>query len=264
MLPVLALGPWQIGTYAATYALALFVAGMWAFHRLCRGLPHPPRLLARGLVLAIGAAFIGAHLVRLLPTLQEWQRTGSVAWFGGSSFAGALAGGCLAALLYFRRHQVPLGRALDLGAALPFPLGQAIGRLGCLAAGCCYGRPTASPLGLYLPDHEGLWAVRHPTQLLAAGADLLILAVLLAVEGRGRRHSLQPGTAPPPAGSLFLVYLALYSLKRFALEFLRGDGLPAAGALSWAHLYSLAALAVALALLLGRHLRGLRAHGQPT
>lgn len=259
MLPVLAFGRWQVSTYAAAYALALFVAGLWAFHRLYQGLAHSPRLLARGLILSMVAAFAGAHLARLVPTLQAWQRTGSLAWYGGSSFAGALAGGCLAALLYCHHYRIAPGQALDLGAALPFPLGQAIGRLGCLAAGCCYGRPTASPLGLYLPDHDGLWAVRHPTQLLAAGADLLILAVLLAVERRAHRR------VPPPAGSLFLLYLVFYSLKRFALEFLRGDALPAAGSLSWAHLVSLAVLAVTLAHL-GRRRRShdLRAHGRPT
>jgi phosphatidylglycerol:prolipoprotein diacylglycerol transferase len=72
-------------------------------------------------------------------------------------------------------------------------LGHAIGRFGCLMAGCCYGRPTTKPWGITF--HEPFAAANvgtpleialHPTQLYEAGAELLILAVLLATERRGR------------------------------------------------------------------------------
>jgi phosphatidylglycerol:prolipoprotein diacylglycerol transferase len=242
VLPSFDVGTWHLYTYALANAVALLVAGMYAFHRLLR-LDVPSQVVVRGLFYTVVAGFAGVFAVRLVPTIQAFLRTGSLAWSGGSSFAGAALGGGLAMGLYYRRQAVPLGRAFDL-IVLPLPLGQAIGRLGCLAAGCCFGRPTASPLGMYLPNGEGIWAVRYPTQLMAAGADLLILAALLAVERiRVRRR------ARPFDGLLILLYLILYCLKRFSLEFLRGDAIPLLGPVSWVHLYTVAAIALALALI---------------
>lgn len=159
--------------------------------------------------------------------------------------------------LYCRLVRQPLGRAFDL-AMLPLPLGQAIGRLGCLAAGCCYGRPTASWLGLYLPDHDGVWAMRYPTQLLSVAANLLILFCLLGAERRGRaRAGGQRGW--PFDGFLALLYVALFSLKRFLIAFLRASGEVALiGPLSWMHLNALAGLAVASALIYWNLHRGKR------
>jgi phosphatidylglycerol:prolipoprotein diacylglycerol transferase len=94
------------------------------------------------------------------------------------------------------------------------------GRLGCLAAGCCYGKPTevswaivftnplaaanvGTPLGIPL----------HPTQVYEAGAELLILVLLLATERRGRLF----------AGRTFWAYMFLYAVSRFIVEIYRGD-----------------------------------------
>jgi phosphatidylglycerol:prolipoprotein diacylglycerol transferase len=271
MLPIFNLGPWQVSTYTAVNALAILVAGMVAFHRLVRGLDQPPQVVVRGATLIILAGLLGRYLVRAVLVVQDLVRGGDLHWAGGNSFVGALAGGSLAWLLYCRRHHIPLGQAFDLGLAAPLPLGQAIGRLGCLAAGCCFGKPTDSWLGVYLPDHAGLWAMRYPTQLLAAAANLLIFFTLLAMERYRRRRSpphpnplpqgergLSPlpwgrgrgrGKTPPFDSFLFLLYLGLYCLKRFVLEFLRGDALPVLGPVSWVHLYTVAIMVVVTALI---------------
>ena len=90
----------------------------------------------------------------------------------------------------------------------------------CLAAGCCYGRPTdvawaitftnplaaanvGTPLGIPL----------HPTQIYEAGAELLILVILLATERRGR----------PFAGRTFWAYMLLYAISRYLVEIYRGS-----------------------------------------
>ena len=67
---------------------------------------------------------------------------------------GVLLGGSVTALVHARRHGYAAGPVLDL-AAWPLALGQAIGRLGCFAAGCCYGKATDSWLGMYLKDAGG-------------------------------------------------------------------------------------------------------------
>jgi phosphatidylglycerol:prolipoprotein diacylglycerol transferase len=94
------------------------------------------------------------------------------------------------------------------------------GRLGCLAAGCCYGKPTDVPWAIIF-NHPAaaanvgtpLGIPLHPTQVYEAGAELLILVLLLATERKGR----------PFAGRTFWLYMLLYAISRFIIEFYRGD-----------------------------------------
>jgi len=99
-------------------------------------------------------------------------------------------------------------------------LGHVVGRFGCFFAGCCYGKPTTKPWGItftntFAHDNVGtpLGMPLHPTQLYEAGAELLILAVLLYSERKGR----------PFAGRTFWLYMLLYAISRFIIEFFRGD-----------------------------------------
>ena len=111
-----------------------------------------------------------------------------------------------------RRKKFSFARVADyFGVALP--LGHAIGRLGCLAAGCCYGRHTALPWGISLAGDPS----RHPTQVYESLACFAIAGIVarfglpLVRDGRWRR------------GAAFLLYVALYALARFGVEALRGD-----------------------------------------
>jgi phosphatidylglycerol:prolipoprotein diacylglycerol transferase len=213
-----------------------------------------------GLWAIIWGGAAGAILLKGVGLLvRDLVLTGS--WAGqlsrGSAFLGALLGGMLAGGLWFRRRDISLGRAFDL-FFVPLPLGQAIGRLGCLAAACCYGKPTGSWLGLYLPDHDGFWAVRYPTQLLSAAADLLIFVSLLHLERAVRSRPIFSRLLGFD-GALTTTYLLLYSAKRFTIEFLRADTtLRLAGALTLPHVFF--ALIFLAALIVGvRSLRGQRA-----
>jgi len=249
MLPELQLGAWVVSTYTLAYVLAALAGDASSALRLRRlGLPH--LVLLRIVLVVTVLGFAGAYLVRVVPTVQRALQTGVWRWYGGSSYIGGLLAGIGALVLLCRWQRVPVLRALD--AVLPtLALAQAIGRLGCFAAGCCYGRPTTSWLGVYLPDNAGNWAVRYPTQLLSAGANLLIFGLLLAVERRlpVRRD-----------GVLAALYGALYCLERFVNEALRADAVPlfqgAETALSWAQLYTLVGLALALGWLVWQAFRG--------
>jgi phosphatidylglycerol:prolipoprotein diacylglycerol transferase len=99
-------------------------------------------------------------------------------------------------------------------------LGHVTGRLGCLAAGCCYGRPTTVPWAITFTNPLAAANVGtplniplHPTQLYEAGAELLILILLLATEKKGR----------PFAGRTFWAYMFLYAVSRYVIEIYRGD-----------------------------------------
>ena len=118
-----------------------------------------------------------------------------------------------------RRHSLPLWVTCDAFAP-GIVLGQAVGRVGCLLAGCCYGHPTDHPWGITFTDPIAatnvgtpLGVSLHPTQLYESFAAILILAFLLLLERKGRTFN----------GRTFWTYLLLYPVARFLIEFLRGD-----------------------------------------
>ena len=95
-------------------------------------------------------------------------------------------------------------------------LGHVVGRFGCFFAGCCWGKPTDVPWAItftnpYAAANVGtpLNVPLHPTQLYEAGAEALILGLLLATERRGRNYP----------GRTFWLYMLLYAISRFIIEF---------------------------------------------
>jgi phosphatidylglycerol:prolipoprotein diacylglycerol transferase len=194
------------------------------------------------------------NLVSSFPLPAKW-------WLGGQHWMGAVAGGSLAAYFYCRYRNLPVGKAFDLFAPLP-ALAFAFIRLGCLLAGCCYGKETDSWLGLVLPDVNGVWARRYPTRIVSILANLLIFALLLAFERIARK---KPGRPPdwPFAGFLFLLYVELYCLQRFYFEFWRANMPPLVGPLTWTHLYCAVGIGLSTWLMV-RGFRQRAAHLQPS
>lgn len=222
MCPVLHIGSLSVSTYWVVYGLAILIGGMLVFHRLVRS-GIPPTTATWGVLLIVWGGLAGAFLFKgIVFLIQNLILVGELRWEGGSAFMGAVAGAVISMVIFFRRQGIPLGRAFDLWI-VPIPLGQAIGRVGCLAAGCCYGAVTDSPIGMYLPG-DGEWAVRYPTQLMSSLADVLIFYILIAAERYGIRRGRESWPFP---GFIFLSYTTLYTLKRFTVEFFRGNSPPA-------------------------------------
>jgi phosphatidylglycerol:prolipoprotein diacylglycerol transferase len=150
-------------------------------------------------------------------------------WEGGLVFYGGAVAAAAAAIGLARRKGVPFAPLADL-LAPALALGHAIGRLGCLDAGCCYGKacagpgfpcaafPPASVAHADLSRHGLLGAADaatpplHLTQLYEAAGELALFALLLARRPRRRF-----------AGELALVYAAGYAALRFGVEIFRGD-----------------------------------------
>lgn len=151
-------------------------------------------------------------------------------WEGGLALPGAITLGLPTAWIVLRAQHLPVGACLD-AAAPGVALGQAIGRLGCLVAGCATGATVAPEGGgpaLALPDSTGLVALRFPSPLVESGGDLLLCAVLLWLWTQRR--------AP---GAVAGAYLLGYGLLRGAAEPFRGDSTPfgvAPAALWWSAL----------------------------
>lgn len=182
------------------------------------------------------AGLVGSRLLYILLEIDSYAAN-PVKIFalrdGGLSFHGAVLGGAAVGIWFIRKYQVSFGRLADLFAP-SLALGYAIGRIGCFLNGCCYGIPTGAWWGVFTRYAPGL---RHPTQLYATAANLLIFAVLWRLR-RHRRFD----------GYLFLLYLILYSVYRFGNEFFR-ENLGPPAPLTTAQIASLGIIGVSVALL---------------
>ncbi|MBN1956214.1 MAG: prolipoprotein diacylglyceryl transferase [Anaerolineae bacterium] len=252
MFPFLTLGPWRISTYYLVAIAALLAGAPWIFYRL-RKLNRPPITAAMAMFLTFIGGFAGSALTTALINALHVASGGSLAAQEQLSMSRAVMCGIAVAAALCWKYRVSLGRALDL-AAPPVLLGLAIARIGCFANGCCYGQPTDSWLGMFLPNLAGLWERRYPTQLMSAAANLAIFGLLVAVERYGmRRRACETGAKEngwPFDGFIALLGIALYSLKRFSIAFLREGGIvPILGPLSLLHLEALAGLAIAAVLI---------------
>jgi phosphatidylglycerol:prolipoprotein diacylglycerol transferase len=187
-------------------------------------------------VLTILCGVLGA---KLLMVVNDWSfymrnpreifsftmlQAGGV-WYGG------FLGGVIAGIWYVRRHRLPILRTWD--AFTPgISLGHAIGRLGCLAAGCCYGKPTDAAWGIVFTKPEAfqlsktpLGVRMHPTQIYEFLAEITIFTILVLMIRAYRRHGrVEGGTALASfPGKITGAYAFLYGVARFFLEFLRDD-----------------------------------------
>ncbi|HEX2186160.1 MAG TPA: prolipoprotein diacylglyceryl transferase family protein, partial [Chloroflexota bacterium] len=196
-------------------------------------------------VWVIPAGLLGARLLYAVAHWPEYAPNPAAVlafWEGGLALPGGQAAGLVAAWTALGVHRLPRGICLD-AAAPGLALGQAIGRLGCLPAGCAIGVPLAPDTVLPawpLPDSTGLVAMRFPSQVVEAGAELLLCAVLLLLW----RRRLRPGTVAA-------AYLVGYGLLRLAAEPLRGDS-AVLGPLPMAVWWSAIAVAAGLLGLLAR------------
>jgi phosphatidylglycerol---prolipoprotein diacylglyceryl transferase len=213
-------GPFTVYTYgvllAASYLLGLRLA-MWRAKKW--GL-DPNRVLDLGIYIII-AALVGAKLLLLVVDFDQFSNPRellNLARLGGVFYGGLLLAVAVA-FWYIHRHRLPFWTTCDVFAP-GIALGHVTGRLGCLAAGCCYGKPTDLPWAIVFTNPLAaanvgtpLGIPLHPTQIYEAGASLIILAILLATERRGRRF----------AGRTFWSYMFLYAVSRYIIEIYRGD-----------------------------------------
>src|SRR3954453_22852141 len=215
------LGPVTVYTYgvllAAAYLLGLKLAMVRA---KSRGLDQT-RVLDLGIYIII-SALVGAKLLLFVTdfsTFTENPRELLTLARSGGVFYGGLILAVVVALWYIRRIGLPLWTTCDVFAP-GIALGHVVGRFGCFFAGCCYGKPTSVPWAITFTDPYAATNVGtplnlplHPTQLYEAGAEALILGLLLFTERRGRTYP----------GRTFWLYMLLYAISRFIIEFYRND-----------------------------------------
>ncbi len=161
-------------------------------------------------------------------------------WRGGLAFYGGFLGAFFMAFWYVKKHKLPPLFLADLTAP-SIAAGEAVGRLGCFSAGCCYGKPSHLPWAVTFTNPHSLAPLGvplHPTQLYHALANFIIFLVLIWLYPKRRFP-----------GQIFFTYLFLYGLARFFIEFFRGDPRGYIGPLSLPQWFSLLAMAVSVAMM---------------
>ncbi|HTU45184.1 MAG TPA: prolipoprotein diacylglyceryl transferase [Bryobacteraceae bacterium] len=214
---LISIGTFYIPTYGVLVALG-FLAGLGITLRLARRAGLPPDKITNLAVYCAMAGIVGAKLFMFLFDLGDYIRDpGQIFTLETLQAAGVFHGGFIAAflvaVLYMRRQHLPAFPTMDAFAP-GVVLGQAIGRLGCFAAGCCWGTECDLPWGVRFRSDAAapvpLDKTLHPVQLYESAADLIIFGILCREFNRGHRP-----------GAIIGLYLVLYSTARFIIEFFR-------------------------------------------
>ena len=210
-------GSFFIPTYGVLVALG-FLAGLMVTMHLAKRAGVSVEKVTN---LAVYCAIAGVVGAKLFMFLFDWnyyaQNPGEIFTLSTLQAAGVFHGGFIAALLvayfYMRKQQLPVLPTMDLFAP-GVAIGQSIGRLGCFAAGCCWGRECTLPWGVHFRSDFAapvpLNIPLHPVQLYEAIPNFFLFLFLFKMAQRKHRP-----------GQTIGLYLVLYSTLRFCVEFFR-------------------------------------------
>ena len=199
--------------YGIMVALAVVVVVLWTMREVRRGANLSYDTILTAALIGIPS---GVIISRLLHVLDRWdfysQNPGLIFGFEGLTIWGAVLGATLGIWIYSKFSNFKFGYFADL-VAPGVILAQAVGRVGCTLNGCCYGTETSLPWGIVYTNPQSyapLGVAVHPTQIYEIIYLLIIFGVIFKLRGRFK-----------PDGSLFLIYLSIYSLWRVGIDFLR-------------------------------------------
>ncbi len=220
--------PWSLHTYGLLIATGFLFAMTLASRQARLEGEDPDRIVDLAFYVLLWG-LIGSRIVFIFTKWDDYMRNPVeilMFWRGGLVWYGGFIGAAIYEIYYCRRFRLNFLKMADL--QIPYvALGHAFGRLGCVAAGCCFGKPTDMPWGIHFPvgsmahsaqQQAGLinfgdaaHAV-HPTQLYESGAELAMFALLVLFRPYKRFH-----------GHLLLIWLGAYPVIRSIIEMFRGD-----------------------------------------
>ena len=209
MYPIICkIGPFTIYSYGLMLAVAFLVSSTLAVFQAKKQKVNTDIIFNLFFIVFI-SGIIGARILYVIENITYYLRNpfeiimlqlGGLSWFGG------LMLGFLSGTVFLKKKKLSIYRILDLIS--PFVvLGQAIGRIGCLLNGCCFGK--ISKFGIYFQVHK---LVLIPTQIYSSLVLVFIFIILRVIQDR-----------PHKEGKIFFAYLLFYSIKRFFIEFWRAD-----------------------------------------
>lgn len=199
-------------------------------------------------MLAVLAGVLGGKLLYIVTDFQYIIKDPSLLKDIGNGFViyGSIIGGVMAVYIYCKKSNWHVLKVFDL--VIPsLALAQGFGRIGCFFAGCCYGSPTCLPIGIefnnspFAPSGVPL----HPTQIYSSIFDFILCLLLLWYDKREHKE-----------GRTFSLYLILYSIGRFLVEYLRNDPRGNVGALSTSQFIAIITLVLGVALYNINYIKG--------
>ncbi len=208
---LLQVGPFQIRYYGIIYALGFVLAYLFLRHfiRQKKLQMREEELDSYMLYLVIGVV-LGARLFEILFYNLSWYLQHPVEiiaiWHGGLSFHGGLVGGIIATWLFCKKKNIRFLHLADY-MMIPAALALAFGRIGNFLNGELPGRITTVSWAVKFPGVEGF---RHPSQLYESAKNFLIFIILLIQAKKEHKE-----------GYLFGLFLLLYGILRFVIEYVR-------------------------------------------
>jgi len=222
MHPILfRIGSFEIGTYGLLLTLGFFAA-LWLAMRLGKLDALVPESLSDLAVTVLIGGIAGSKLLMIVVDLIHGESLAQVFSLATLRAGGAIHGGIIlgTAAFFWRMRTLKLPLAPTMDALAPaVALGQAIGRLGCFAAGCCYGTECHAPWAVTFTRPETnlisgtpLFQALHPVQIYTFLLEMAIVGALVLI----RRRRAFPG-------QIAAIFFALEGLGRIVLEVWRGD-----------------------------------------
>lgn len=210
------IGAFTIHTYGLFVAMGFF-AGLIVAVRIGKSEGMgAQQIMDMGFVIIL-SAIIASRVTYVLMNISYYARQPLDIfriWQGGLVFSGGVIGVILTMLWYLKKHHLSFWKIADLWAPAA-AIGQGIGRIGCFMAGCCYGKPTDSALGVVFTNPHSLAPLNtplHPTQLYSSISGFIIFLILLLIHSKKKFE-----------GQVFLWLLVLHSTSRLIIERFRGD-----------------------------------------
>ena len=209
---IIQLGPIRIHWYGVMYILGFMASYFLVKYQIRKkGLDIDINLDNLFLSLVIGL-IIGARLGYIIFYNPSYYLSNPLKlfaiWEGGMSFHGGLIGIIFSGIIYIRKRKLNFWECADL-VAVTAPIGLGLGRLGNFINAELYGRITTMPWGMTFPSGGDL--PRHPSQLYEFFLEgVLLFVILWSIKNR-----------PFKKGTLFCLFLLLYSIFRFFVEFFR-------------------------------------------
>jgi phosphatidylglycerol:prolipoprotein diacylglycerol transferase len=210
------IGPLTVHTYGALIAIGFIVGLLIAIRTGKRNGIDSQKIMDMGLLLIISGV-IGSRITYILMNFSEYSANPLnmlKLWEGGLVFSGGLLAAIISIFFYLRHHKLDFWRVGDVWAPA-LAIGQAIGRIGCFMAGCCYGKEFHGFCSVVFTDPKSIAPLNiplHPTQLYDSFGSFIIFAILMVLSARKQFQ-----------GQVFLWFLIMHSTARLVIEKFRGD-----------------------------------------
>ena len=210
------IGPVTLHTYGLFVALG-FIAGILTAVKLGKSAGiNSNSVMDMGFIIIL-CGLIGSRIVYIIINFSYYVSNPLdmiKLWQGGLVFSGGLVAVIIAMIIYTKYHKYNIWTIGDIWAPAA-AIGQAIGRIGCFCAGCCYGRPTDVPWAVTFTNPKSIATLNiplHPTQLYSSLSSLIIFFILIILHSKRKFE-----------GQVLLWFLILHSAARLFLERFRGD-----------------------------------------